>query len=162
MDWTNIALGAAMFGVATGVAGITIGVLAHRKIERLKGVDLRMEKARIVNRNTVALNDLMDVCEKALQSRIACLTNQGLAKSAAMSKWREQHQSYRGQIDDIAYRLEKYSKNYTEQTMERLESDISKLQFIEEQIKSVADKCRFVIAEDNALRVRMHRAGYGT
>lgn len=144
-DWSAIA----------GVIGATTGIISLIKVSRLKSLDLRMERGKVINTIQVKLDGLNDLCQKADQSRIYRFAAQGLSQSGSMEKWKQELEKHKKTIKDLsdefaAIKGEKISGN-------KLEDNILKLHGIEERIKSLLDDLKASIAEDDAARDRLFR-----
>ena len=159
-EWLSI-VGAVTgpIGAIAGVAGILSSIYCLRQIDRMNSLNLRMEKARVVNKVQVAIDELNTICEKASQSRTQRLTVQGLGQSREMQKWKEQMERYKKQADELSHRFSNLKTIYTDHPPTRLESDISKIHLVEVQVQSLADRLKICIGEDNVARVKLHRAG---
>lgn len=145
LDWSAIA----------GVIGAVTGIISLVKVSKLKSLDLRMERGKVINTIQVKLDGLNDLCQKADQSRVYRFAAQGLSKSGSMEKWKKELEKHKETIKNLsdgfsALKDEKVSGD-------RLEKNILELHSIDERIKSLLDDLKGSIAEDDVARDRLFR-----
>ena len=145
LDWSVIA----------GVIGAATGIVSLVKVSKLKSLDLRMERGKVINTIRVKLDSLNDLCQKADQSRVYRFAAQGLSQSGSMEKWKkelERHQEANKDLSD-GFSILKDEKV----SGDKLEKNILELHGIDEQIKSILDDLKSSIAEDDVARDRLFR-----
>jgi len=145
LDWSVIA----------GVIGAATGIVSLVKVSKLKSLDLRMERGKVINTIRVKLDSLNDLCQKADQSRVYRFAAQGLSQSGSMEKWKKELERHQEAIKDLS---DGFSILKDEKVSgDKLEKNILELHGIDEQIKSILDDLKSSIAEDDVARDRLFR-----
>jgi len=145
LDWSAIA----------GVIGAITGIISLVKVSKLKSLDLRMERGKVINTIRVNLDNLNDLSQKADQSRIYRFSAQGLSKSGSMEKWKQEFEKHKETIKNLSNRFTILKDGKL--SGDKLEQNILELHGITEQIKSVIDALQSSIAEDDVARDRLFR-----
>lgn len=145
LDWSAIA----------GVIGAVTGIISLVKVSKLKSLDLRMERGKVINTIRVQLEGLNDLCQKADQSRVYRFAAQGLSKSGSMEKWKKEIGQHKEIIKDLSGGFSILKKEKV--SGDRLEKNILELHGIDEQIKSIIDDLKGSIVVDDVARDRLFR-----
>jgi hypothetical protein len=145
-------------GIA-GVVGAVTGVISLVEVRKLKFLDLRMERGRLLNTIQIGLDNVKALGDKANQSRVNCLAARGLAQSGSMQKWKEDFERNKQAIENLSGKF--LTLKNDKASGKGLEAHILDLHFIEEQVKSLVSGFEGSIAEDDVARDQLARMRVG-
>lgn len=152
-----------IINILSGIAGVTgavTGIISLAQVRKVKSLDLRMERGRLLNAIQVTLDGINDFADKANQSRVYRFAAQGLAKSGSMQKWQAAYEKDKQSISDLSEKF--LSLKDSTVSAGKLDSHILELHLIEERLKSLTDGFAASIAEDDVARDRIARMKFGT
>jgi hypothetical protein len=148
-DWSALA----------GIVGTATGIISLVKVNRLKSLDLRMERGQLINTIQVKLDGLTDLCKKANSSRIHRFAAQGLSNSGSMEKWKNDYKDYENRIGIFLNRFSDLKNK--KHPSRNLEKNILELHSVKEGVCSLIDNLEASIAEDDVAREQLSRMKFG-
>lgn len=143
----------------TGIIGAVTGIISLVKVNRLKSLDLRMERGQLINAIQVKLDGLTDLCKKANTSRTNRFAAQGLSKSGSMEKWKKEYKEYENRAKALLNQFTDLNDKKTPN--KKLEENILQLHFVKEQARSLIESLEASMAEDDVAREQLFRMKFG-
>jgi len=114
-NWMNIV------GMITGVFGAVLSVIAYRKSNALKKLDLRLELRKSINKAQSDIASLEELMKSADKSRSAILSAIGMLKSGSSMKWNTQITTDRALLPSIKEKIPNPETNYDSFSEKELE-----------------------------------------
>lgn len=145
-DWTGVV------GAVTGVAALVVSVIAYRRSNQVKSLDMRLELRKVVGESHGSLTNLRSLIEYAAGSRRAVLAARGQVRSGAMQLWEQTLTTDRAEIARIAAALRSEAADFAALPVNNLEEELVAAYKLKASLSTLVEKYRAEVTADNDSR----------
>jgi hypothetical protein len=150
-----VAITTGVIGTLTGISGAVLGIMAYRRTNKVKEMELRLGLRKAANQADSDLRDLKELMPVAFKSHRHVASASGMLNSGAMQIWEKSYEADEGisrALFDRAYNLD---SEFLELTANELEAKTANVHALQLEINKLTDKYKAVLATDEVERGRI-------
>lgn len=149
LDWNSIG---ALFGALTGLVGAVTGVIALRRADQLKALDLRIQLRQAENIFHSDLEALLALMQRAKKSREHVNSATGAYLSGAMKKW---HSAF--EVDNAEAQLLGRTLSFSNAKLpnDELETKLIELHALQLKVMRLKEKYDLSYSQDDQKRMQI-------
>lgn len=142
-------------GAITGITGSVLGLIAYKRSNELKSLDLRLELRKNLNTLHADANELLPFMEHTKKSRYAVSSATGRLKSGPLQKWDADYESDKTFITALINDIPSLDNTYIDLSHLSLESKIIEVHSLQDKVSRLRQKFNEFLAEDDRARVQI-------
>ena len=139
-------------GMATGIAGLIMGIISYRKSNSLKSLALRLELRKALNDLQIRLSQLNDLLEHANQSRQDVLRLTGNVSSGSMVKWKADFEKDKNNFLQLTKTAPNSDASFDDLTPKELESKLVGVHKLQGEVNGLREKYQSFVNSDDEER----------
>ncbi|MEE1676259.1 hypothetical protein SNR37_001591 [Agarivorans aestuarii] len=156
LEWVNYAAFiAGVIGSIAGVIGVCIALKSHRKVEKIKSLDLRIELKRSINEVRSILDDSEKLLPRANKSRLRVLSATGLIRSGQRDKWDADYAGDLNKLKHFAIRFSRAEEQLSLESYDALEQKLDVVDQLKYEVLALKATYKEAILSDDNERERL-------
>lgn len=135
-------------GMASGVIGAIAGVIAYRRSNKIKSLDLRLELRKAVVELQASYSELYGLMDRSHRSRTNVNAAIGMFRSGAMKKWNSDVETDRATVAQLSEAIPNEGEEFKTLNAEELESKLVDIHKTQVEVNQIRDKYNAALQED--------------
>ena len=154
--------------MASGVIGAIAGVIAYRRSNKIKSLDLRLELRKAVVELQASYSELDGLMDRSHRSRTNVSAARGRTGSGEMEEWNSDVETDRATVAQLSEAIPNEGEKFKTLNTEDLESKLVDIHKTQVEVNQIRDRYNAALLEDDRQRdhiredARVHRPVTGS